>query len=480
MYKHYSRSVFFALLLTSICLSQAPDTSWLRLYGGDGIEKAYQVIKTRDNCFVISGYSQSFGNGCNDIYVIKTDANGDTIWTNTYGTPRNEMGYDIIQTYDDGFVVVGESYSEDYDQDIIILKIDENGDSLWAKVYSWPDNDEARAVVETFEGGLAIAGNSGSLGNGREDIIFLRTDEFGDTLWTRTYGGAGYDNGYDLEYIDDEGFIIAGYTGSFDDPAYDIYLIRIDLNGDTLWTKTYGTYFNLESAHSVEMTYDGGFIIGGNAFGFGNSGYHMIRTNSYGDSIWACTYSFSYPGISYGAMQTPDSGFVIVGYTITSQGDDIFAVKTKPNGDTVWTKTVGGQSDDYACDVIITEDDEYIITGTTTSFGALSQDICLINLTFGQVYIDKYNEPIPCQISLSQNYPNPFNASTTISYTLPHPSDVTLNIYDILGRKVLYDGKQTAGKHSIIWNADGFSSGVYFYKIQTGDNVETKKMVLLK
>ena len=173
----------------------------------------------------------------------------------------------------------------------------------------------------------------------------------------------------------------------------------------------------------------------------------------------------------------------MAGYTDSfgAGSNDFYLVKTNNQGDRLWTRTYGGICDDYAYSVQQTADGGYIMAGFTYSFGADNGDFYLVKLG-----AETSGEPIslslPLRYSLHPNYPNPFNPSTRIAYDLPSPSSVTLEIFDLLGRRVttLAKGVQPAGNYSIPFDGSALPSGLYFYRLQAGDFVQTQKMVLLK
>ena len=158
-------------------------------------------------------------------------------------------------------------------------------DTLWTQTYGGMDREIGHSVYHTTDGGYIIAGMTESLGAGSADVYLLKTDANGDTLWTKTFGGSDYDYGYAVQQTTDGGFIVVGETESFGEGSYNVYLIRTDENGDTLWTKTYGGS-GYEYGKSVLQTHDEGFIITGttNSFGEGSGDVYLIRTNENGDT----------------------------------------------------------------------------------------------------------------------------------------------------------------------------------------------------
>jgi len=260
-------------------------------------------------------------------------------------------------------------------------------------------------------------------------------------------------------------------------------LIKTDLNGDSLWTRRYCD--DNEMGVQIIPTSDNAYLILANTLAIGDEfDIQLIKIADNGDILWMNIIGGLEIDLGNFIQQTSDNGFIICGITGPYFDEDIYVVKTDAFGDTVWSKTIAGTpySNDLGSCIKQTSDGDFILTGSLRTSQA-SQDVCLIKIASDQVSIDgDFVKLLPSGFSLSSNYPNPFNSSTTISYTLPHPADVTLDIYDILGRKIetLVNKQQPAGYHQVVWNADDFTSGVYFYKLATGDFAESKKMLLIK
>ena len=296
-----------------------------------------------------------------------------------------------------------------------------------------------------------------------------------DTMWTRTYGGTTDDRGYSVQQTADGGYIIAGLTYR---GFSDVYLIKTDTSGDTLWTRTYGGESS-DEGYSVRQTADGGYIVAGyTRSGYNSPDVYLIKTDASGDTLWTRTYGGIGDDRGYSVELTADGGYIVAGVSI----GDLYLIKTDGTGDTLWTRTYGGMRTDEGWSVKQTADGGYVIAGWTYSFGAGGSDVYLIRLDSETGIGDKDNEPMLREFALIRNFPNPFNASTSIRYGLPEQSDVRIEIYNLLGQRVatIYDGLQDAGEHSITWDASGFPSGVYFARLEVGDYSESLKLVLLK
>lgn len=292
-------------------------TKFQKTYGALGYDAVYDIQKTPDGGYIIAGESSSFKDAAGDVYVIKTNAMGDTLWTKTYGV---------------------------------------NG-----------DYDYALAIRPTSDGGYVLCGNSAY------DLIVIKTNATGDTLWTQKYGVAGNSAGFDIHQTAEGGYIIIGFTYLSN---YDTYLIKIDALGNITWTKTYGGYVTATAqlmGNMIQQTSDGGYVFisqpGGSIIGSWD--YTVVKTNSIGDTLWSKIYGGTNQDIAYSIKTTSDGGYIVAGYTDSfgAGGWDAYLIKLDPNGLVVWSKTYGGAGDDAATDVQQTTDGGYVFSGWTDSFG---------------------------------------------------------------------------------------------------------------
>jgi hypothetical protein len=386
-----------------------------------------------DGGYIIIGATKSFNNGIDDLYLIKTDDNGDTLWTKIYGGLWGEVGITIEQDKEGNYIATGYTMSFDPgNADVWILKFNEIGDTLWTKRVGGSQEEYGYSIKQTKNEGYIVTGYTQSFGS-NHDVYLIRLDSSGDTIWTNHYGGQGVDFGEDVLELDDDGFIIAGYTTSFGMGGYDCYLVRVDLNGDTLWTRHYGGEFD-DKAYAIELF---------------------------------------------------DDGFVLAGYTQNAPTErDAFIIKTNFNGDTIWTKTIGGLYNDFGFDIHKTDDNGLILTGQFDKYGDYNQDVWLVKIDNLATGLE--NELFPTHYMLSQNYPNPFNPSTKIKYALSDRQYATLKVYDILGNEIatLVNEEKPPGEYEVEFNPASSipypASGIYFYQLRAGSFIQTKKMVLLK
>ena len=366
-------------LLLSPCFSSEAQITFQKDFGGTAYDFGYCVQQTMDGGYIITGNTNGFGAGNADVYLIKTDANGNSLWTKTYGSGGNDFGYSVQQTSDGGYIIAG-SFSAGFAH-VYLIRTDANGDTLWTKTFGGTGDDIGTSVQQTTDGGYIITGWTNSFGAGNSDVYLIKTDTNGDSLWTKTFGGANYDGGWCVQQTTDGGYVVIGYTQSFGAGAADVYLIRTDANGNLLWSKTFGGT-GYDWGFSVQQTTDGGYIFGGNtySFGAGNSDVYLIKTNTYGDSLWSKTFGGIDDDRAYSIQQTTDSGYIISGLTYNFGAGyvDVYLIKTDADGDSLWTKTFGGINYEEGRSVQQTSDGGYVIAGSTSSFNALITDIYLI------------------------------------------------------------------------------------------------------
>jgi len=331
--------------------------TWEKIYGGDGIDVGYSVQQTTDGGYIITGYTYSVETGSYDVYLIKTDEYGDTLWTKTYGGGDWDMGLSVQQSSDNGYIITG-IYTNLSIQKTYLIKTNANGDTIWTKTFGNGSYNFGYSVQQTTDGGYVITGQS------LDDVSLIKTDENGDTLWTRTYGVEYTDKGYSVEQTTDGGYIISGFTDLYGYYPTIAYLIKTDETGDTIWTKTYGIEYT--EGHSVQQTTDGGYIITGMGIIIGGpySCIYLIKTDLNGDTLWTKKYSgIDDIGRSYSVQQTTDGGYIVTGDIAYESETKVCLIKTNEHGDELWTRTFGNEVNNTGYSVQQTIDGGFIIAG---------------------------------------------------------------------------------------------------------------------
>jgi hypothetical protein len=207
-------------------------------------DDGYSVIQTYDGGFMITGQSQyAFSN--TDIILIKTDAAGNIIWSNSYGGSILEYGSQVQQTPDSSYVVAGASSSSAGNYDFTFLKTDPSGDPVFINVYEGANDDQARSFIQTSDGGYILAGSTNSFGTLNTDAYIIRTDPFGDPIWARTFGGVNTESALSILPSQGNGYVLGGGTTTFGGGLYDGYMIKTDSAGNSGCNDTARTIPNL-------------------------------------------------------------------------------------------------------------------------------------------------------------------------------------------------------------------------------------------
>jgi hypothetical protein len=426
------------LLLAAVCLTSIAraQPSWSRTYGGTSDDEANSVKQTSDGGYIMVGYTQSFGAGNPDAYLVKTDASGDTLWTRTYGGSNTDGGFSVQQTADSGYIIAGWTTSFGTgSSDVWLIKTDVQGDTLWTSTYGGAGTEWGYSVQQTTDGGY-IVGSCYLDGMGH-DVWLIKTDAQGDTLWASLYRGTnvGGRGGNFVQQTVDGGYMIAGYD--YGTGAGDIFLTKTNAAGDTLWARTYGGT-NDDWANSAQQTTDGGYVVAGytRSFGAGDADVYLVKTNALGDTLWTRTYGGPGFDAGYSARQTRDGGYVVAG-TTTSFGAgaaDVYLVKTNAFGDTLWTGNYGGARDDVGYSVAQTADGGFAIAGYTTSFGVGSP-------TRANVYLIKTDSL--GNVGVVEESPKPQVMRGRLGTTVLSGASGVRHLassvaYDAMGRRVLH------------------------------------------
>ncbi len=476
----------FVLAFTAAVFPQS--IVWNHTYGGEDYDEANAVQQTMDGGFITAGYTQSFGIGrFGNGYLIKTDINGDTLWTRLYGSDGMDVFAALCLTADSGYIAVGLTDTPNDFENIYVVKVDKDGNTVFEKNFGGSQKDVGLSIAPAGDGGFVITGGTKSVSVGEEDLFLFKINESGDSLWFKTYGTAGNDPGYGITPTDDGGFIVGGlYNWS------DAWLLRTDSNGDTLWTKTFGGS-NYEEANSVVQTSDKGYIFCGStsSSGAGELDAYVVKTDSLGNLLWEKTYGGTGYDEGRRIVLKPAGGYMILANTDSQISGEMnyYIISADDIGDTLWTKTlgtIGGM--DRAFDIKNISQSEYIIAGST--FDAVNFDeatLTVINDDSAPTGV--YEETDITGYYLYNAYPNPFNPTTSIKYSVgkytSRNSDnilTSLKIYDVLGNEVavLVNTRQAPGEYEVRFDAKGLSSGIYFYTLQSGNFTQTKKFILLR
>ncbi|MDD5530451.1 MAG: T9SS type A sorting domain-containing protein [bacterium] len=460
---------FYRILTICLSASNLHSTTWMRTFDGGGSAVGRAVVVTRDSCYIAAGYADT-GTGNDNGLLLKVNKDGVFLWSKTFGGSGNDSIYSMDTTFDGGCILTG-AYSSSSGKDIWLVKVNAEGDTVWTKTFNTAPtkNECGYCVRQTIDSGYIITGfNYDSSAN----LVLLKTNANGDSLWAKKFGRTWQDYGYGVCEIPGSGYMV---VGSFNSSNY-FWILKTDINGDTLWTKQLSPSYSGDKGTCIQRTTDGNYIISGKS----NYNYpRLLKINGNGSILW--TKNFNYYSEGTYVDIDKDNGYVMV--TLNAQ-----IVKTNNAGIFNWGNELisSGYYGNYSYCVHTTPDNGYIVTGGTSLYG--SSDLWLMRIDPGtgveEISNIKYHNT---KLEIEKN---PFVNSTIISYSLPSnvgsaSGGFSLAIYDIAGKIVksfpLSANRSSAsGGSTVTWNAQGLSSGIYFAKLIAGNITETKKIVLMR
>jgi hypothetical protein len=313
---------------------------FVKQFGGADEEDATSVVQTSDGGYALAGYTSSYGAGSLDFWLVKIDSSGAFEWNQTYGGIGVEVAYSMVQTSDGGYALAG--YTESFGagtQDIWLVRTDKMGNMLWNQTYGGPDPEQGRSLVQTSDKGYAVAGYTHSFGPGLVAGWLVKTYANGTAAWTQTYGGGSAEATHSVVQTADGGYALAGITTSYGAGGGDFWLVKTDSSGVAEWNQTYGGSIG-DTAQSLVQTSDGGYALAGwtDSFGAGLNDVWLVKTYANGTLAWTQTYGGPLMDIARAVVQTSDGGYAIAGSTdsFSFEAPDLWLIKTGVESGLIW------------------------------------------------------------------------------------------------------------------------------------------------
>ena len=362
------------------------EASWARTYGGPLTEYTGSLARTSDGGYVMAGMTASTGAGETDCLVLKFDSDLNLEWQKTYGASGYEACWSIQQTEPDrGYIALGNTRSFGSGaQAVWLLKLDNSGNVEWQKAYGGAIGEDGVTVRQTSSGYI-VGARTNSFGKGNNDFWLLNLDASGNILWQNSYGGPSTEFLYDLELATGGGYILVGQTMSYGAGGNDALVVKVEADGNIAWQKTYGGTLG-DWANSVQVV-DGGYVIHAEtaSFGAGQRDVWILKIDENGEIIWQKTYGgpASDEGDGFGRIrQTSDQGYIVTAATMSfGAGDyDAWLLKLDAGGNVQWQRSYGGAGWEWAYLAEEMADGGYIMAADTRSFGVGVSDMWLLKL----------------------------------------------------------------------------------------------------
>jgi hypothetical protein len=418
-------SVIVLIVLLSfnpLTIADPPDTVWTKWYGGSGNDACFSVVEMNDGGYALGGYSSSVNPPLYQFYLIRTNENGDTLWTQNYGLDTlSESLSCMTQTADGGFILTGAQGGSLVDTEPFVVKVDSLGEIEWSDTYGIETIDMTSSWIEqTNDGGYVLLTYYWFPVTGFDFTLFkLNAD--GSIQWFRNYRWFNGDYGNCVRQTSDGGYIICGETSSNELYENDIFLLKLNASGDSVWACRYGGAA-AENGYEVIETEDGGYIVAGSTESYGNGGkdVYVIKTDSLGGINWTSTFGGTYHDAGVAVIELSEGGYLVTGSGHFNGTFDGYFIRLNLFGDSLWTKLVGGGSSETLYSVINTYDDYYVAVGGTYSFGNGGVDVYLVKLYPSASGIDDIITE-PRNFILSQNRETSFFHKIIPIHLIPLP-----------------------------------------------------------
>ncbi len=383
----------------------APAKTFELAYGGSGKELGEAAAITADSGYLLFGTTDSTGQGAKDMYLVKVDDSGSIVWERTFGGADDDSGNAIAATSDGGYVLLGTTASTGQGaDDILLVKVDSNGTTAWERTFGGADDDGGNAIAATSDGGYLILGSTTSLGAGGKDMYLIKTDANGTQEWEKTFGGTSDEKGNSVIQTSDGGYIALGYTESIDTGDRDMFLVKVDSEGNTAWERAFGGD-DFDSGFSVIQTDDGGYML------LGTTGVccscdddsgeccllttdmYLVKIDGNANLVWEKQYGGAGEDAGRSIAKASDGNYILLGWTESfgAGGRDMYVVKVDLDGAELWSTTFGDTGFEQGDAVIKTSDAGFIMIGTQGICGACDDggdDCCL---STSDMYLVKTN-----------------------------------------------------------------------------------------
>ena len=482
----YLSFCLFVALVAPAVLAQPvrgefPDTLWAHTFGGDASDVGFSIERTPDGGFVVAGYATLYETG-EDGYLIRLTAEGETLWTRRYGGPEPDRFQSVQLTSGGGFIAAGTTESSGHGyEDVWLVRVDADGDTLWTRTFGGARWDEGWCVQETRDGGYIVVGHESSFSGCDWDIYVVRTDAQGREVWN--YEFPGYDNYWDYGYgvveAQDGGFVVVGASAMNVGTEFDLLVLKLDGSGQHLWVKTYGTY-GQEYGTSVCRTRDGCYVVAGHRWDRLSSYVRLFKVNDKGDSLWCRSYAESDYVRGHCVHATADGGFLVAGHAGSYVNPDAYLLRTDESGIPLWQGKIDNGGDEVAYGICPTGADGCCVVGTNEPSQPGPTDLWVLRLEPGACGIAGIARATSCPWVLSPVSPSPVLGEAAVFLQMTGSDPAALNLYDVSGRLIrrLWQGKGSTGQVQVSLDRRGLAGGVYFLRLQGGAGSVTQRCVL--
>ncbi|MCB2206870.1 MAG: T9SS type A sorting domain-containing protein [Bacteroidetes bacterium] len=447
-------------------------------YGGINNDIGFAVCQTNDDGFLLAGTTRSYGAGSDDMYIVRLDKNGTTLWTKTYGWIHKDAIRSII-SIDNGFILTGDVWDYGYaGLDVYVMKIDNSGNVIWDQLYGTHSREVGFKTIPSMDDGFLVLGHSRNY-EPMGDLLLVKSDMDGNEIWRNNYGSEFDDYGFDLIQDNEGDIVMIGSKGSFFDDVHgnfknsdaDIYLIKTDEDGNEIWQKTYGG--NQHDFGQVLIASEDGYYIFGSSQSNSHGSFDMllIKTDELYNEVWSTYYGGA--EYEYGmSMDRNDQGDLFLFGTTksygTNQSADFYLIKANGNGEEIWNLTIGGENSEFGHQVIATPDSGCVVIGQTNSYGEGGFDFLFTKVSKNGIveyFINGIDSLLEGEVLV---YPNPMRDGGRLKLDSNYPNTkFTMQIISLNGTITQSYLVSPPDYH---FNTFNLPSGMYFYRIISEQN----------
>lgn len=477
----------FSLAVSFVHGQNLPELVWSKNYPAIYSDFARHIVPTRDGGFVIVGDSQSYGPGIISTMLVKCDSIGEMEWYQVYGGDSYDLPYAVIQTPDDGFLIA--TYTTSFEPEgtnIRLIKTNATGEEQWASLL--PNSNgciiaNTGCLVQTADQGYMVAGYGWRPPNANQIVLF-KINQDGEYMWAKEIGGDDDDYGANIQPTADGNYMLAGHTYSYGSGKCDGYLVKVDENGDELWSAAYGED-NFDSFYFVRPTSDGGYIAVGSTQSYGKSeqGF-VVKTDAEGTVEWTAAVGGAGNEGFEGVVETANKEFLLSGMTNSfGNGEhDLYLVRLSQTGQVLDEETYGSTNDDFGANIEYWPGKGYLVAGSYYSTTTYFDFWAMLFEGDNQTSVSTQLASAQSLILFEEIAPNPFTDHTSFQFELQENSHVIITLYTMNGALVdeITSNYYTKGKHQFDYHGQNITPGMYLCKIQTDKASVVRKISKIK
>ncbi len=473
LYRHFLLLTVSIVFMSVQLLAQDTIVIEDQSYGGYELDAFEAIGEFSNGDFILAGETWNYGAGMNDVYLVKINHAGDTIWTKTYGGDYNDRATGLIITEEDEVLITGrtKSFGPGEWGNIFLFKMTQSGEVLWYKTYGGNVYEDAGNIIQTSDGGFLLTGTSESFSNGGKDVFIVKTDADGNQMWTKHYGSTADEVGVASAEFPGQGYVIAANRLDAETNNYAAYLLRIDYAGDTLWTKTHGNSLN-NYINDVIVTQNNSLVFAGQkkdsiANEIEQKAWYFIM-DSLGEILLDKTIG-TWTNEQFHCLIQGNNGDLFFAGRVESINnyydyEDLLLVRTDFNGNVKYE----GFYDNlnfyrFANDILITNNNEIATAGQYRlegNFLLLHQHMLYVSDVLDNNQLPLY--PNPARTEIYVTIPN-FHGKPNISMYNTHGQLVKAMVLEENARKI---------------RVSDLPAGMYLIKAQTDNNCYTSKLLI--